>query len=786
MRLKARAWLIGISVVVLVAPLWVTQAAEDEGFVKPKGGGDTTGDSTFVNPQKTGEKKGSSASSPVAKATGNAMEKVSYTRVKNGVRVVIKGQGLDKAFGQRLKNPSRYLLVFPDVRQAFSQNKFNVNMGPVVAIRVAEHVKRGRKEVHLVVDLEQGPVSINKVQAADEFVLELKAKPQGVSQRPLSGEAVSTVKQVYRLVEIDAKSLPEELRVVITADGQIRYKVSKEDDPRRLNVDFYGALLDAPKSELSFQEEGVTRLLARHVQRRPINVSRISLDLRPAVKYSVRRDHNQLVISVEKPAPQRPRESARGNLNHKVSLDLQRADMMGVLKTLGTEAGFDVLIDEEVVGTVTQVLRDVPLWEALSKILASTNYTYEIQNNVLWVGTATKMMTAKGNMIQQIQTIAVAGYNLDEVVSKIRPFLAPTNVANIVTDAVKSRLIIKGVREDIDEIRAMLKRFEYIGESEKTESQMITRFYRLNYISPDEGLLLIGPHLANAGVTIIQTDARNNSLIVTCHSSFMPKIEELLANVDLPVPQVMIEAKLVDVNLENIREVGVSWVGNAAGSAGGTNVSGSGVVDVFPAGGAMGDLTIGVLRQNMDLTFTLSALENNNQAEVISAPRIAVQSTSVDKALAHVGGAQINTMRSFIYVQTTRDIDATTGLITTTYEYITKELPINLSVVPSVNEKGEVTMGIIASVESVWGAVPAEGPPPTTTQSTKTVITVQDGETVVIGGLIREEEIKGERRIPMLCHIPILGRLLFTSSYTKITKWELLIFITPRVMSVSG
>jgi type IV pilus assembly protein PilQ len=271
----------------------------------------------------------------------------------------------------------------------------------------------------------------------------------------------------------------------------------------------------------------------------------------------------------------------------------------------------------------------------------------------------------------------------------------------------------------------------------------------------------------------ITQDPRTNRVIV---KDIQPALEEmrfLLKNLDLPEKQVLIEARLVEASSNFTQDLGVQWglhYGDASAAMMNINKIDSGFGGVvtppptagFPssasAGGAAG-ISFGKLGTNIQVDMRLSAAVTSGDVKIISTPKIV---TLNNKA------AKISQGQSIPY--------QTTSAEGTKTEFV--EAALTLEVTPHITADGSVVMKIKAANNTTGSGTP----PPINKKEATTELLVKNGETTVIGGIYIDQDNHGERGVPFLKDIPLLG-VLFRSSTDSKTKTELLIFITPKVMS---
>jgi type IV pilus assembly protein PilQ len=299
--------------------------------------------------------------------------------------------------------------------------------------------------------------------------------------------------------------------------------------------------------------------------------------------------------------------------------------------------------------------------------------------------------------------------------------------------------------------------------AERAQEELLpleTRILPINYAQAKEMAKSVDKTMTKRGH--IEVDERSNTLIVTDISDKLDQVDAMIRNLDTRTPQVEIVARLVDVDVSATRDLGIKW--------------GVHNLDLFDAGvtehvdvnandvtGPAGVVTLGTIKSFGSIDATLQALETANKANIISNPRI---TTVNNREASVVVGKQIP-----LIVQDFAG-NAVTQLTT---------IGIKLSVTPHINTGNRITMDVHPEVSDLASQATVQGGIIINTTMADTRVMVNDGETAVIGGLIRSNESTLKRGIPVLMDIPLLGNLFRSSSSTK-QKRELLIFVTPKIL----
>jgi len=271
---------------------------------------------------------------------------------------------------------------------------------------------------------------------------------------------------------------------------------------------------------------------------------------------------------------------------------------------------------------------------------------------------------------------------------------------------------------------------------------------------------------------MITQDQRTNKIIVKDVKTALADMKNILKNLDIPEKQVMIEARIVEASTTFTQSLGVNWgIHYRDGSAsiaginafdtsfGGLATTASPTSGVSGSSGATAGISFGTLASNIKLDMRLNAAATAGLIRIVSTPRVA---TLNHKSAKITQGQQIP------YTSATSDKIETKFV----------EAALSLEVTPHINPNGTIVMKIDAKNDS-----PGTGsPPPINKKQATTEMMLRDGETTVIGGIFVESDTSGEEGVPMMKDIPWLGNL-FKSNDTKRNKNELLIFITPRIIT---
>jgi type IV pilus secretin PilQ/predicted competence protein len=421
--------------------------------------------------------------------------------------------------------------------------------------------------------------------------------------------------------------------------------------------------------------------------------------------------------------PGAPRPGERRFTGNPVSLDFQGADLRAVLRTFSEISGLNIVIDPAVSGSVDVALRDVPWDQALDIILRANKL----------------------------------GYLVDGTIVRIAPL-------TVLSDEESQRRKLTDEQALAGELRVLTKTLSYAKAEELTP-------------------LLTKSALSQRGT--VNFDVRTNTLIITDLPDRLTTATDLINTLDKAQPQVEIEARIVQVNKNFQRNLGVQWgfngrvdpaLGNTtnlafpnsgaiAGATGGTTggTGGTATAVNLPVQGATSGvgLRLGSVNGAFNLDVALTALESTGNGRVLSTPRVSTQN-NVEAEIKQ--GTQIP-------IQTVANNTVTVQF---------KDAALVLKVTPQITAANTVIMKISLENGQADFSKAVNGIPPINTQSANTSVLVNDGQTTVIGGIYLSTEQYQTDRTPGLGTIPLLG-WLFKRELSKDESTELLIFITPRI-----
>ena len=265
----------------------------------------------------------------------------------------------------------------------------------------------------------------------------------------------------------------------------------------------------------------------------------------------------------------------------------------------------------------------------------------------------------------------------------------------------------------------------------------------------------------------VKVNSEQNAVVLSAPTEVLAKFREDIGQFDIPASQIVVDLLLVELTDTTVDQLGLALTyhngreGPAIDPAAGTIT--------YEAGGAV-DSTGVITHLSNQFFARLSALQQQGRARVRANPRIAT--VSGRQATIFVGQQR--------YVATPIDTGGNGG----SRNYI--DAGVNLAITPYTGGQGQILVDVNAEVSTLSAPDPATHLPEKSTRTAKTVVRVKDGQTIVIGGLVQQETRDVRTKVPVLGDIPFLGPLLFQTKNVQTTQTELVLFITPRILSNTG
>jgi type IV pilus assembly protein PilQ len=606
----------------------------------------------------------------------------------------------------------------------------------------------------------------------------LPASAQVARQTPVSAAPLPSISAV----EIAQPS--QQTTVRIEGTGELRYQTFRLDSPPRLVLDFAGTLLNVEKRKVRSVYAPVLDVRAGQ----PIpGQSRIVIDLANEAPFRVQSDGSNVTISFDTPAAlgtpaalhpsKKPAQRSLAAVNapnmplpawltgqdmglarpadapepqdatavgsstqvisptpekkytgDPISVNLKDVDLKDFFRLIHEISGLNVVLDPSVHGTVTLVLDEVPWDQGLDIVLRNNGLTKEIDGNVLRIATQDTL------------------------------------------------------RREADQRRELVK-----AQTDAVETVTVTRV--LSYAQATTMVATIKKFLTARGDVF--ADVRSNTLIIRDIPSSIPKIDNLLRQIDRKSQQVEIDARVVQTSRSFARDIGTEFGFSAPTGATGntafgglTGIStflspvihsvttpfatGSGTSNQIPLNTSLGataptsGFTFSTQGHNYAVDFLLSLMESRGVGKILSEPKGITQN---NEKLTVKQGQQIPIQTNINNTISTQYVDAV----------------LKLEVTPQITAEGTIFLDVTVENTQIDTSISVDGEPGLDTQSTQTKVLVNDGGTVVIGGVVVSNQNTTIDQVPLLGSLPLIGNL-FKHTSISVSTQELMFFVTPRIL----
>lgn len=663
--------------------------------------------------------------------------------------------------GYSIEQPARIVLDFVGVGNALSEKKYSMSVGEVNSAIVVE----GGGRTRLIVNLDSSVPYRTNVEG-NEIVVEVGVDSESAS--PSYTAPVSEAVAVGQNRSQQGSSSGLQINNIDFRRGEVgegKVIISLSNPSANIDIEEVSSGI-----EIKFLDAAIPSELRRKLDvidfATPVSLISSAKDGNNVVigvstsgeyDYLAYQADNEYVVSVKPLTRQQVEEKKKefAYVGDRLSLNFQNIPVRNVLQLIADFTNLNLVASDTVTGSITLRLDNVPWDQALDIVLKTKGLDKRQLGNVLMVAPAAEIAERER---QEIQT------------QKQLQELAP--------------------------LRTEYIRVRYANARELFSLFVDSSGGNGSGAGGAEDRNSTGSILSTRGQAIV--DERTNSIILTDTEEKIEEFKRLIDKVDIPVRQVMIEARIVIANSDFRKELGVRISGAAVeSSAGGNNVIGfsgslegvqneegtpqtffedrdgdlvrDGVINVADAtlvdlglANPAGAFSWSVIGRNFLLGMELTALQESGFAEIVSQPKV----ITGDKQQATIqSGTEIGFQE-----------ESASGGTTTAF----KDAVLKLEVTPQITPDNKVIMDLAINQDSISGF--ENGIPILDITQLETQVLVSDGETIVLGGIYQTETATGETKVPFLGDIPFLGRL-FKTDFKVEDKRELLLFITPKIMA---
>ena len=709
---------------------------------------------------------------PMLALAQNAIQSITSTQQAGAdvVRIELSEALSAVPTGFVVQTPPRVALDLPSVTNALNASVININQGNLRSVAVAQ----GNNRTRLVLNLRQSANYRAELQGKVLVVVIEPAAAPTVATSPGTAVHFATPQNNEQLPlrDIDFRRGTDGSGRVVVALASTQVGVDIRQQGQSLVVEFLRSSLPEPmRRRLDVSDFGtpVQSVSSQQVGDRV----RMVIEPRGNWEHSAYQSDNQFVLEV-RPVKADPNKLTQGAgfSGEKLSLNFQNIEVRALLQVIADFTNFNVVTSDTVTGNVTLRLKDVPWDQALDIIMQSKGLGVRKSGNVLWIAPKDEL---------------AAKEQLDLESKKKLADLEPTRTQAFQLNYTKAEIVARGLT----------------GQSSAGGSGGSTSSSSSSGSGAGAGGSAQNQRLLTSRGSVLY-ESRTNQLFVTDIPSKLEEVQALIAKIDIPVRQVLIEARIVEASDQFGRTLGVKLGasdlrgqqggipgfsfggGNYATIGGNYNAVGSqtnqpGAVNAYtntqfvnlPANavnsvfsGASGlpsfALSLFSPAANRFLNLELSALEADGKGKIISSPRVITADQT--KALIEQG--------------TELPYQVATSSGATSIQF--RKANLKLEVTPQITPEGSVIMLLDINKDSVGQSTPQGFA--IDTKHVQTQVLVENGGTVVLGGIYTQVESTDVNKVPLLGDVPYLGAL-FRNTSKVATKTELLIFITPKIVT---
>lgn len=637
-----------------------------------------------------------------------------------------------------VQSPARISLDFPGVGFASGRQNIEVNQGNLRAINVVDAGDRSRVVLSL---REVGAYQIQR--SGNTVTVQLAGAPAPTA--PTGGFSRGAPSTSSALKQIDFRRSMDGAGRVMIGLPDVSVDVDMRQEGRKVVLEMPSVELpEHLRNRLDVTDFGtpVKSIQSRQTGRSTI----VEVEIEGDWDQSAYQADGQYVLEVRRVVPDPGKLTPGiGYTGEKLSLNFQNIDIRSLLQVIADFTNFNIVTSDSVAGSLTLRLQDVPWDQALQIILDSKELGYERNGNVLWVAPKDELDARKQK-----------DYEARAALEKLEP------------------------------LRTQSFQLNY-ARAEKIAEQLVQAQ------GSQAGSTTSNRFLTERGSAI--AEPRTNQLFVTDTASKLEEVAKLVSSWDIPVRQVLIEARIIQASDTFGKNLGARLGmsdqraerggdggyhiggGNRAvfGATYGNVLTGSGATGGTTAGGQFFDLGAGAIGStgaasfalsifnsaaNRFLNLEISALESTGEGRIISSPRI----VTADQ------------VEAFIEQGTEIPYSATAPNGANTVEF--KKAVLRLGVTPQITPEGNVILDLLVNKDNLS----ALGEGAIDKRQVKTQVLVENGGTVVIGGIFELDESVSESKVPFLGDLPIAGNL-FKRRERSSSKSELLVFITPKIVT---
>ncbi|MBF0386518.1 MAG: type II secretion system protein GspD [Candidatus Omnitrophica bacterium] len=462
-----------------------------------------------------------------------------------------------------------------------------------------------------------------------------------------------------------------------------------------------------------------------------------------------------------------PRETIEVRMNRKIALDVRDMNIVDVIKFLAMKGDFNVIVSPAVDGRTTVLLDNVGIKDALDIVVVSNRLAYSIQNDIIQVMTSVEYEAMFGKQFGDktvVETLHLQYAKPSYVLATLDNI--KSNVGKIVIDEDTGSLVLIDTPESIAKMKKVVL---------EIEQPLETMVYSLQYAKADVVADKLRMRIDAKSVGSITADERSNQLVVRVFPGRKDEIEKIVRHLDEPTKEVLIEARILQVILKPQYDMGIDWSLLLKNKSIHDMTVGFGSPAAANLDGTFGKVQVGTVNAGNFLA-QIKAMNEVSDTKILSNPKILAINN--EEARIHIGD-------TVPYIISTT-VGTANPVISEDVRFV--DVGLKLSVTPTINDDGMVTLRLKPEISSVVLSVKSTnsanegGIPQVNKTEIETTVLVEDGTTIVLAGLRKDDKKHTKTGIPILGEMPLLGKL-FSNQADETTSTEIVIFITPHIMT---
>lgn len=460
-----------------------------------------------------------------------------------------------------------------------------------------------------------------------------------------------------------------------------------------------------------------------------------------------------------------PKEPMEERMQRQITLDVRDMNVVDVIKFLAQKGEFNVVISPSVDGRTTVLLHGVAIKDALDIVIISNKLAYHIEGDIIQVMSAAEYeaMYGKGFGDKTEVSIIRLQYSKPSYVLAALDNMK-SNIGKIIIDEDTGSVVLVDTPQSIAVMKKAIAQIE---------QPLDTMVYDLKYAKADVVAEKLRARIDAKAVGSITADERSNQILVRVFPGRHEEVEKLIRLLDEPTKEVLIEARVLQVILKPGYDMGIDWTALINSSSGKSKFN---IKGLFPnentsGGTSFGQIGVGTINAG-DFATQLQALQQVSDTKILSSPQILV--TNNEEAKIHIGD-------TVPYIVSTTNGTGDNAIKSEDVRFI--DVGLKLDVIPIINDDGMVTMRLRPEISSVVAKIASQGGgiPQVNKTEVETSVMVQDGMTIIMAGLRKEDKSHVKKGLPGLMNLPYVGAL-FSSTADTITSTEIVILITPHIV----